>query len=102
MCRGNIILWIDGFVATNTTINRQKYGSRNFLSSGACLVGHFTKNLSSVLEIYGGQLGISSIIGCGDKSLMAWNAISNGATLVQLYSALVFQGPSVVDCKWTK
>ncbi|DAC65023.1 TPA: dihydroorotate dehydrogenase (quinone), partial [Candidatus Thalassarchaeaceae archaeon] len=26
----------------------------------------------------------------------AWNAITNGASLIQLYSAMVFQGPSVV------
>ena len=38
------------------------------------------------------------IVGCGgiDSGDSAWNAITNGSSLLQLYSAMVFQGPSVV------
>ena len=39
------------------------------------------------------------IVGVGgiDSPESAWDMINSGASLIQLYSALVFQGPSVVS-----
>ena len=38
-------------------------------------------------------------MGCGgiESGATAWNAITNGSSLIQLYSAMVFHGPSVVS-----
>ena len=49
-------------------------------------------------ELYDSIGGKVPIVGCGgiDSGNSAWNAITNGSSLLQLYSAMVFQGPSVV------
>ena len=95
---------IDGFVATNTTISRpapKNTGSRNFLSESGGLSGRplHEKSIQCIGDLFDSIGNKVPIIGCGgiESPDTAWNAISNGATLIQLYSALVFQGPSVVS-----
>ena len=91
-------------MATNTTISRpapKNTGSRNFLSESGGLSGRplHEKSIQCIGDLYDSIGNKVPIIGCGgiESSDTAWNAISNGATLIQLYSALVFQGPSVVS-----
>ena len=43
-----------------------------------------------------GNLPIDGVGGIESKET-AWNAITSGASLIQLYSALVFNGPSVAS-----
>ena len=51
--------------------------------------------IGDLYDTIGGKV---PIVGCGgiESGERAWNAIKNGSSLIQLYSAMVFQGPSVV------
>ena len=94
---------IDGFVATNTTIGRpppSNTRSRRILAEQGGLSGRplHSKSIEMIGELYDAVGGKVPIVGCGgiESGETAWNAITNGASLIQLYSAMVFQGPSVV------
>ena len=94
---------IDGFVATNTTISRPPPSStstRNFYAEQGGLSGRplHDKSIQMIGDLYDTIGSKVPIVGCGgiDSGDAAWNAITSGASLVQLYSAMVFQGPSVV------
>jgi len=94
---------IDGFVATNTTISRpppKNTKSRRIFAEEGGLSGRPLHQMSveSIGTLYDSVGGKVPIIGCGgiESGETAWNAITNGASLLQLYSALVFQGPSVL------
>ena len=49
--------------------------------------------------LYSETDGSIPIVGVGgiDSADTAWQAVTSGASLLQLYSALVFNGPSVVS-----
>ena len=49
--------------------------------------------------LYESSNGKVPIVGVGgiDSPDSAWNSLTSGASLLQLYSALVFRGPSVVS-----
>jgi len=95
---------IDGIVATNTTIKRPvplSTQSRKAFSSEGGLSG---KPLNSrALEVinlaYDETGGKIPIVGVGgiDSGDSAWEAIISGASLIQIYSALVFNGPTVIS-----
>ena len=94
---------IDGFVATNTTISRpppKNTSSRNFFAEQGGLSGRplHDKSIQMIGDLYDTIGGKVPIVGCGgiESGETAWNAITNGSSLIQLYSAMVFQGPSVV------
>ena len=91
---------IDGLIATNTTLARPD----NLLStykgeagglSGSPLFGLSTKILS---ELYKATEGKIPLIGVGGiaSGLDAYQKIKAGASLVQLYSSMVFKGPGLV------
>ena len=95
---------LDGIVATNTTIKRPEplsTQSRKAFSNNGGLSGRPLHNRSiEVIDlIYEETDGNLPIIGVGgiESKETAWNAITSGASLLQLYSALVFKGPSVVS-----
>jgi len=95
---------LDGIVATNTTINRPiplSTQSRKAFSNNGGLSGRPLHNRSiEVIDlIYKETDGKLPIVGVGgiESKESAWNAITSGASLIQLYSALVFNGPSVVS-----
>jgi dihydroorotate dehydrogenase len=94
---------IDGFIATNTTISRpapKTTSSRQFFAEQGGLSGKplHDKSIQMIGDLYDSIGGKVPIVGCGgiDSGNSAWNAITNGSSLLQLYSAMVFQGPSVV------
>ena len=94
---------IDGFIATNTTISRpapNNTNSRKFFAEQGGLSGKplHEKSTQMIGDLYDSIGGKVPIVGCGgiDSGNSAWNAITNGSSLLQLYSAMVFQGPSVV------
>ena len=97
-------LGIDGIVATNTTIKRPvpiNTQSRKAFSNDGGLSGRplQSRSLEVISKSYIETSGKIPIIGVGgiDSSESAWEAITSGATLLQLYSAMVFNGPSVVS-----
>lgn len=97
LCKSAINAGADGIIATNTTIdyslvpNCQNFGGL----SGACLTeksGSLFKEIAR--ELFGKTVLIS--VGGIYNGKEAYERIKNGASLVQAYSGLVFEGPSMV------
>ena len=95
-------LEIDGIIATNTTI------SRNHLRtdagrvaacgegglSGKPLKDKSTRMIAELYELTGGRIpliGVGGIFTAED----AWEKIAAGASLVQLYTGFIYQGPRI-------
>ena len=91
---------LDGLIVSNTTLSRE--GLRSPLAgeagglSGAPLFDLATQALRVAAVAAGGRL---VLIGAGGISsgAQAYAKIRAGASLVQLYSALVYKGPGLVD-----
>lgn len=90
---------VDGLIATNTTIDRPPFlknpqkGETGGLS-GKPLMRPSTKVLSDFYRATGGKvalIGVGGILSGAD----AYAKIRAGASLVQLYSGMVFEGPSL-------
>ena len=95
---------IDGIVATNTTIKRPiplSTQSRKAFSSEGGLSGRplHSRALEVINIAYEETDGRIPIVGVGgiDSKQSAWDAVISGASLLQLYSALVFNGPTIVS-----
>jgi dihydroorotate dehydrogenase len=95
---------IDGFVATNTTISRyvpKNSQSRSVFAQTGGLSGRplRERSLEVVSLLYESTNTEIPIVGVGgiDSVDSAWDMINSGASLIQIYSALVFQGPSIVS-----
>lgn len=90
---------IDGLIVGNTTITRPPLKSAHADESGGLsgppLMSLATQCLSNMYRLTGGKV---PIIGCGGvaSGADAYAKIRAGASLVQLYSALVFHGPELV------
>ena len=99
-----IDLGVDGFVATNTTIKRPvplTTQSRKAFAHDGGLSGRplHDRAIEVIDLVYQESEGKVPIVGVGgiESKETAWNAIRSGASLLQMYSALVFKGPSVVS-----
>ncbi|PWR01503.1 dihydroorotate dehydrogenase (quinone) [Meridianimarinicoccus roseus] len=90
---------VDGIVATNTTVLRAglKGRHRNETGglSGAPLFERSTHVLAQLSKLTGGALPLIGVGGISNGA-QAYEKIRAGASAVQLYSALVFQGMSLV------
>ena len=91
---------IDGLIVGNTTVDRpanlrSKYRNEAGGLSGPPLLAKATACLADMYRYTGGKL---PIIGCGGiaSGADAYAKIRAGATLVQLYSALVYHGTELV------
>lgn len=92
---------LDGLIVSNTTIARPKSlksGDKNEAGglSGAPLMKPSTEMLRSMYVATKGQ---KPIIGVGgvQTAADAYEKIRAGASLVQIYSAMVYQGPGMVE-----
>ena len=95
---------LDGIVATNTTITRPEPSntqSRIAFSQNGGVSGRplQKRSLEVISNLYDYTNGKMTIVGVGgiDSPDSAWNAITSGASLIQLYSGLVFNGPGVTS-----
>jgi len=90
---------VDGLIATNTTIDRPASLINASKSEGGGLSGKplmkpSTKILSDLYQATKGQvplIGVGGIMSGAD----AYDKIRAGASLVQFYSSMVFEGPSL-------
>lgn len=93
-------LGIDGLIVTNTTVSRPASLQGTLRSEMGGLSGKPLRNLSTqtIREMYALTQGRVPIIGVGGVSSGqdALEKIRAGASLVQLYTALSYQGPPVV------
>lgn len=92
---------IDGLIVGNTTVDRpsslrSRHRSETGGLSGRPLTAKATACLAAMYRFTGGKI---PIIGCGGvaSGADAYAKIRAGASLVQLYSALVFHGPRLVN-----
>ena len=91
---------IDGIIATNTTLNRDGLQNRHRDEkgglSGAPLFERSTQVLARLSELTDGNLSLIGVGGIGSAE-DAYAKICAGAQAVQLYSALVYAGLSLVQ-----
>ncbi|HEV8186571.1 MAG TPA: quinone-dependent dihydroorotate dehydrogenase [Pyrinomonadaceae bacterium] len=97
-------LQIDGIIATNTTINRENLSSDpNLVTaagegglSGKPLKRRSTQMIAQLYELTRGRIpliGVGGIFTARD----AWEKICAGASLVQLYTGFIDQGPNIAN-----
>jgi dihydroorotate dehydrogenase len=89
---------IDGIIVSNTTVTRPPLKSDSAREQGG-LSGEPLKSLAldALRQFRSASGGAIPLIGCGGISNAddAWDRIRAGASLVQLYSAMVYDGPHV-------
>lgn len=97
ICESAVELGFSGIVATNTTIKRETLGVATPYEGG--LSGRPLLELSRglIAEIYQHTSGRIPIIGVGGVASAedAYGHIRAGASLVELYTALIYEGPSL-------
>uniref|UniRef100_A0AC34RAA1 Dihydroorotate dehydrogenase (quinone), mitochondrial n=1 Tax=Panagrolaimus sp. JU765 TaxID=591449 RepID=A0AC34RAA1_9BILA len=91
---------IDGLIVSNTTIQRPKTLKSPYKNEIGGLSGQPLKDLSThaISEMYRHTGGKIPIIGCGGifNGKDAYEKIRAGASLVQLYTAMVYEGFPVI------
>ena len=91
---------MDGIIATNTTLAREglmsKYRSEAGGLSGSPLAAGSEAVLSRVVELVDGKIPIVSVGGIMNPD-DAKKRLALGASLVQVYTGLVYRGPSLVQ-----
>lgn len=92
---------IDGIIVSNTTISRPSEGDSDVLQETGGLSGRPLKSLSTeaIRDMYSLTEGKVPIIGVGGifTGQDAFEKITAGASLVQVYTAFAFEGPPVVS-----
>ena len=91
---------VDGVILGNTTLDRPDYLPAKFHEQQGGLSGRPLTDRSTdiIRAFYKHTGGTMTIVGCGGISSAkdAYDKIRAGASLIQLYTALVFQGPDIV------
>ena len=90
---------IDGLILTNTTVQRPPLKSRRHIReagglSGPPLFERSTAMLARARQLAGPDLVLVGVGGV-ESVATAWSKIAAGADLVQLYTGLVYEGPSL-------
>mgnify|MGYP001318434954 CR=1 FL=1 len=100
ICNLSLDEGLDGLVISNTTEARDGLNSKKFMNEKGGLSGRplFNKSTSLLGIAYQYTGGKIPLIGVGGISngLDAYKKIKAGASLVQIYSSLIFNGPKVV------
>jgi dihydroorotate dehydrogenase len=91
---------VDGIVVSNTTLARDGLRDRAFAAesgglSGRPLFARATRMLAHVYRLTEGKLPLIGIGGI-DSGETALAKIEAGASLLQLYTGLIFEGPSLI------
>jgi dihydroorotate dehydrogenase len=97
-------LQIDGIIATNTTVSRDnlRASAQRVAAcgegglSGKPLRNRSTQMIAQLYELTRGRIpliGVGGIFNADD----AWEKISAGASLVQLYTGFIYQGPNIAQ-----
>ena len=96
-------LQIDGIIATNTTVSRDNLRTERSRVeacgagglSGKPLTNRATQMIAELYELTHGRIpliGVGGIFTAED----AWEKICAGASLVQVYTGFIYEGPSIV------
>jgi dihydroorotate dehydrogenase len=89
---------VDALIVSNTTLSRpplsSKFAGEAGGLSGAPLTGLAAAKLAEARDAVGGQLPLISVGGIGSAD-EARRRLDAGASLVQVYSAMIFKGPGL-------
>jgi len=101
ICRVAVAEKMDGIVVSNTTIARPEtlkspHRDETGGLSGAPLFDVSTQLLREVYALTGGQLPLIGVGGVSSAG-QAYAKIRAGASLVQLYTALIYEGPGLIS-----
>ena len=91
---------VDGIVVSNTTLSRQGLRNASFATevgglSGRPLFARSTRMLARVYTLTDGKLPLIGVGGI-DSGEAAVAKVGAGASLLQLYTGLVFEGPKLI------
>ncbi|MBL8905580.1 MAG: quinone-dependent dihydroorotate dehydrogenase [Rhizobiales bacterium] len=91
---------VAGVIISNTTTHRpalrSKHAGETGGLSGRPLFGQATRQLARFYLLTGGRLPLIGVGGIEDAET-AWIKLRAGASLLQIYSALVFKGPALIE-----
>ena len=98
LCDAAMALGIDGIVATNTTLQRGSVGVASALQGGLSGAPLGSLARAVIAQVHRRCAGRLAIIGVGGvaSAADAYAHIRAGASLVELYTGLIYQGPAVV------
>jgi dihydroorotate dehydrogenase len=89
---------VDALIVSNTTVSRPPLKSRHSSETGGLsgepLKSLATEALRTFRNASGGEIPLIAVGGIASAD-DAWDRIKAGASLVQLYSAMVFEGPDI-------
>jgi dihydroorotate dehydrogenase len=91
---------IEGLIATNTSVSREGVeGSRHAREKGGLSGAPILKRSTAVLRAFAAHLPGTTLIGAGGilRGADAADKFAAGASLVQLYTGLVYRGPRLVS-----
>jgi len=91
---------VDGIIVTNTTVSRPALKNRRAAReegglSGRPLFALSTRRLAQLYRLTGGAVPLIGVGGV-DSGATAYDKIRAGATLVQLYTGLIYGGPELL------
>lgn len=91
---------VDGIIVSNTTLARDGLRDRSFAKeegglSGRPLFARATRMLARVYQLTDGELPLIGVGGI-DSGETALAKIEAGASLLQLYTGLIFEGPGLI------
>jgi dihydroorotate dehydrogenase len=91
---------IDGMIVSNTTLSRDGLVSREATETGGLsgrpLFERSTRMLALTRTLVGRDMLIIGVGGI-ESAATAWDKLAAGADLIQVYSGLVYEGPSLVQ-----
>jgi dihydroorotate dehydrogenase len=90
---------VSGIIATNTTVGRDGLTHRHRFEAGGLSGRPLTKRSTEVVRrLYALTGGRLPIVGCGGifTAQDAYDKIRAGASLVEVYTALVYEGPALL------
>lgn len=101
LCQSVIRHKIDGVIATNTTLNRDgvnhlPHGAETGGLSGAPLTALAASKIKPLRQALGADIALIAAGGI-DSPEEAEKRLDDGADLIQLYSSLIYQGPTLVQ-----
>lgn len=97
LCEKVLSSSIDGLIISNTTISRHSVSSEEKGGlSGEPLFDISTRKLNKVYKYTEGKIPLIGVGGV-DSAERAYKKIKNGASLIQLYTGLVYKGPKLIN-----
>ncbi|MGO9059695.1 MAG: quinone-dependent dihydroorotate dehydrogenase [Candidatus Binataceae bacterium] len=97
ICRAVMDLRLNGIVATNTTIAREDVGVRSDYPGGLSGQPLTARTRGMIRDVYRHTKGKLPIIGVGGVASAedAYGHLGAGASLVELYTGLIYEGPGL-------